>query len=100
VSEPGVTFSELEERLAGTEAGEAIRECQQMLAALSERLRVQSTGQQPVAQYRRIEAALLAIEAASEVVCKIRPKRADGAPNPFQTGPDQIRDPATRKPTP
>lgn len=100
MSEPGITFSQLEERLASSEAGEAIRECQQMLATLSERLRSQSSGQQPVARYRRIEAALLAIEAASEVVCNVRPTRSDEAPNPFQTGPDQIRDPATRKPTP
>ncbi|MBU6188938.1 MAG: hypothetical protein KGR68_06435 [Betaproteobacteria bacterium] len=100
MSEPGITFSELEERLASPEAGEAIKACEQMISALSERLRSQSSGHHPVARYRRIEAALLAIEAASEVVCKLRPTRADAAPNPFQTGPDQIRDPATRKPTP
>jgi hypothetical protein len=100
VSEQGITFSKLEERLASPEASEALVECQQMLSGLSERLRGQSSGSLPVARYRRIEAARLAIEAESEVLSAAGAAHTVAAPNPFQTGPDQIRGSATRKPTP
>ncbi len=70
-----------------------------MLSALTERLRSRSSAYQPAVQYRHIEAALLAIEAASEVLYDLMLAHIDKAPNPFQAGPDQIRDRSTRKPT-
>jgi hypothetical protein len=100
VSDQVITFSKLEERLASPEAAQALGECRQLLSSLSERLRSLSSGHLPVAQYRRIEAAQLAIEAASEVLSAAGTAHTVAAPNPFQTGPDQIRGSATRKPTP
>jgi len=94
-----VTFSPLEERLVGPERRQAIMECQQMLDIASVRLQSEASGHQSVSRFKRFEAARLAIAAASEVVSAIRSASIEAAPNPYQSGPEQIRGSATRNST-
>ena len=72
MSTPSVSFSPLEERLAGAEHREALSDCQQMLNNASGRLGSEASRHQPVSRFKRFEAARLAIAAASEVVSAVR----------------------------
>ena len=100
MSTPSVSFSPLEERLAGPEHREALSDCQQMLNNASGRLESEASRHQPVSRFKRFEAARLAIAAASEVVSAVRSENIEAAPNPYQSGPEQIRGSETRKPSP
>ena len=86
-----VTFSPLEERLAGPEASAVSSECQAVLADLRQRLGAEAAAQQPVARFQRIAACRLAVEAASAVLSEVRGSSSEAAPNPFHVGPDHLR---------
>ncbi len=86
-----VTFSPLEERLAGPEASAAVSECQAVLAEMRQRLNAEAATHQPVARFQHIEACRLAVEAASEVISEVGASDSDLAPNPFHVGPDHLR---------
>lgn len=100
MSAPSVSFSLLEERLAGPEHRQALIDCRQMLDNASVRLVRESSRHQPMLRFKRFEAARLAIAAASEVVSAVRSENIEAAPNPYQSGPEQIRGSETRKPSP
>lgn len=100
MSTPNISFSPLEERLAGPEHREAIMECLQMLDNASSRLGSEASRHQPVSRFKRLEAARLAVAAASEVMSAVRSAEIEAAPNPYQSGPEQIRGSETRKPSP
>lgn len=86
-----VTFSPLEERLAGSEAGAASSDCLAVLSGVRQRLNAEASAHQPVARFQRIAACRLAVEAASEVLSEVHAGGSQPAPNPFHVGPDHLR---------
>lgn len=86
-----VTFSPLEERLAGPEAGGASIECQASLNDIRQRLSAEAAVHQPVYRFQRIAACRLAVEAASAVLSELDVGSSESAPNPFHVGPDHLR---------
>jgi len=91
VSSSKVCFSALEEALAGDQAASALKESRAALDALGNRLRVELAIAQPTSRFQRLEAARLAVEAASVVLSRVDLVHAGVGANPFRTGPDQLR---------
>ena len=79
-------MSDLEASLAQGDGLQVLDGIALKLATLTARLKQRELERLPASQFKDLEASLLAVRAATEVVCAVRPQGALSATNPYVDG--------------